>query len=84
LTCLKRGFTIRAMDTPTHPGFDAAVRHFGSQRALAAAIGVSDAYVSQCRHAGFSATTALAIERETAGALRALDLVRAPRHAVAA
>jgi len=59
-----------------HPGFERAVRHFGSQAALARAVGITPQSVNQYKRVGFSAETALRIERLTEGRLRALDLVR--------
>lgn len=59
-----------------HPGFAKAVEFFGSQADLARALGVTAQYVSQCKEAGFSADSAIALEKITDGAIRAVEVVR--------
>lgn len=57
-----------------------AVKHYGSQRHMARALGVTDSQVSQWCAAGYmSARQALKVERDTQGWIRALSLVEQTR-----
>jgi len=53
-----------------------AVKHYGSQREMAKALGVTDSQVSQwCSNGFMSARQALKVERDTQGWIRALSLI---------
>ena len=53
-----------------------AVKHYGSQRKMATALGVTDSQVSQwVKNGSMSPAKALKVEADTGGWLRALNLV---------
>jgi len=53
-----------------------AVKHYGSQRQMATALGVTDSQVSQwVKKGSMSPAKALKVEADTGGWLRALNLV---------
>ena len=57
-----------------------AVQHYGSQRQMAAALGVTDSLVSQWVSRGhMSARQAVKVEADTNGWLRTINLVEQPK-----
>jgi DNA-binding transcriptional regulator YdaS (Cro superfamily) len=53
-----------------------AVRHYGSQRRMALALGVTDSQVSQwVKRGAMSPGKALKVEADTGGGIRALHLI---------
>lgn len=59
-----------------HPGFRRAVDFFGSQSEIARALKISPQAVSKYRFEGFSAESAIELERISGGELKALDVAR--------
>lgn len=57
-----------------HPGFMRAVQHFGTQADLARALGITPQAVAQFRFSGFSAKSAVKLDRLTGGALPAAEM----------
>ncbi|WP_122439737.1 hypothetical protein [Pseudomonas viridiflava] len=67
--------------------YEEALKHFGTQRAIGDALGVTTSRVSQCRTAGgFSYPMQCVLEKESSGALvakRVDDPASAPRKTAA-
>ncbi len=63
------------MDTPTHPAFVEALRHFRSQADMARRLGVTAQAVAHFKRHGFPARRAVQLEQMLGGKVRAVELM---------